>query len=311
MDFNHETVLLKETVDAVKPRDGGLYIDATLGGGGHTQRLLEQSAPTGQVMAFDQDETAIRNANERFAGVLNRLTIVHSNFCEMAEHARLHGFAQVDGIIFDLGVSSPQFDIAQRGFSYRQEGPLDMRMDRRQTTTAEDLVNELEQEELARIFFRYGEEKYSRAIARRIVEARAQSRITSTTQLADIIKAAIPAAARRTGPHPARRVFQAIRIAVNDELSVLEQGLESAFSLLAPGGRLAVISFHSLEDRIVKQTFKDFATGCICPPEMPICTCGRTPAGKLVTRKPIEPSQSEQTNNPRARSAKLRVIEKI
>ncbi|GMA61846.1 16S rRNA (cytosine(1402)-N(4))-methyltransferase RsmH [Alicyclobacillus fastidiosus] len=311
MDFNHETVLLEATVDAVRPRAGGRYIDATLGGGGHTSLLLLRSAPTGQVMAFDQDETAIQNANVRFRDVLNRLMIVHSNFREMGERARSLGFEAVDGIVFDLGVSSPQFDIAERGFSYRYDGPLDMRMDRRQTMTAETFVNEADQEELARVFFRYGEEKFSRPIARRIVEARAEHRITSTLELADLIKSAIPAAARRTGPHPARRVFQAIRIAVNDELGVLETGLEAAFSLLAPGGRMAVISFHSLEDRIVKQTFRDFATGCICPPELPICTCGRTPSGKLVTRKPIEPSEAEQTHNPRARSAKLRVIEKI
>ncbi|WAH35540.1 16S rRNA (cytosine(1402)-N(4))-methyltransferase RsmH [Alicyclobacillus dauci] len=311
MDFQHETVLLEATVDAVLPHPGGRYIDATLGGGGHTALLLERSSPNGLVIAFDQDDIAIENAQARFADVSERLKLVHSNFRDMTERANDLGLEQVDGIVFDLGVSSPQFDIAERGFSYRFDGPLDMRMDRRQAITAETFVNESSQDELARIFFRYGEEKFSRSIARRIVEAREQARITSTLELAELVKSAIPAAARRTGPHPARRVFQAIRIAVNDELGVLEAGLESAFSLLAPGGRLAVISFHSLEDRIVKQTFRDFATGCICPPELPICTCGRTPRGKLVTRKPIEPSADEQTKNPRARSAKLRTIEKL
>lgn len=309
--FIHETVLLEATVDAIQPRDGGRYIDATLGGGGHTRLLLERSAPTGYVLAFDQDTTAIENARVTLVDMGDRLQTVHANFVHIEQEATNRGFQQVDGILFDLGVSSPQFDVAERGFSYRQDGPLDMRMDRRQRMTAETFVNEAPVETLTNAFFRYGEEKFSRAIARKIVEAREVSRITSTTVLADLIKAAIPAAARRSGPHPARRVFQAIRIAVNDELAVLQTGIEGAFSLLSQGGRLAVISFHSLEDRIVKQTFRDFATGCICPPALPICTCGRTPRGQLVSRKPVEPTEEEQTRNPRARSAKLRVIEKL
>lgn len=311
MDFEHETVLLSQTVDALVPQPSNLYIDATLGGGGHTALLLERSAPNGRVIGFDQDDTAIRNAKSKFADMGERFVAVHSNFQEMKTQTSLLGVGEVDGILFDLGVSSPQFDIAQRGFSYRLEGPLDMRMDRRQELTAEMLVNEYSQEELARIFFRYGEEKFSRNIAKRIVEKREHSRITNTVELAELIKSAIPAPARRSGPHPARRVFQAVRIAVNDELGVLERGIEDAFSLLKPGGRLAIISFHSLEDRIVKQLFRDFATGCICPPKLPICQCGKTPQGKLVTRKPIEPSDMEQTENPRARSAKLRVVEKL
>lgn len=311
MDFQHETVLLQQTVDSLIPNSEGTYVDATLGGAGHTRLLLEQSAPTGRVIAFDQDETAITHARQLLGDDEVRVTFVHTNFRHMKASLEELGVTAINGALFDLGVSSPQFDIPARGFSYRFEGPLDMRMDRRQTMTAEVFVNEADQGELERAFFRYGEEKFSRPIARRIVETRKQTRITSTTQLAELIKASIPAPARRNGPHPARRVFQAIRIAVNDELSVLTAGLEAAFSLLAPDGRLAVISFHSLEDRIVKQTFRDFATGCICPPDYPVCTCGRTPKGKLVTRKPIEPSERETEENPRARSAKLRVIEKI
>lgn len=311
MAFQHETVLLNETVDAILPRSGGIYIDATLGGAGHTRLLLERSAPDGRVFAFDQDDTAIEHAKSALADVSSgRFTAVHSNFSELCACMNDYGIAQVDGVLFDLGVSSPQFDVPLRGFSYRHEGPLDMRMDRRQTLTAETVVNEWEQAELERIFFRYGEEKFSKSIARRIVEARSAHPIQSTVELAEIIKAAIPAAARRTGPHPARRVFQALRIAVNDELLVLERGMTEAFELLKSGGRMAVISFHSLEDRIVKQTFRDFATGCICPPELPVCQCGREPVGKLITRKPIEPTQIELDENPRARSAKLRVVEK-
>lgn len=311
MSFQHETVLLTQTVDALEPKAGGQYIDATLGGGGHTRLLLERCRPDGHVIAFDQDDTAIQNARTTFASEAGRLTIVHSNFQNMAEHMTSLSISEVDGVLFDLGVSSPQFDVAVRGFSYRLEGPLDMRMDRRQALTAETLINEYSQDELARIFFRYGEEKFSRNIAKRIVETRTEERITDTVRLAEIVKLAIPAPARRTGPHPARRVFQAIRIAVNDELGVLEKGIEQAFSLLKPGGRLAIISFHSLEDRIVKQMFREFATGCICPPKMPICQCGRTPQGKLVARKPIAPSNEEQNDNSRARSAKLRIIEKV
>lgn len=312
LEFQHETVLLNETVNALLPHSGGVYVDATLGGAGHTRLLLELSAPAGKVFAFDQDAAAIEHAKLLLADApADRLTIIHSNFSEMGSRLEAYGVREVDGVLFDLGVSSPQFDVPLRGFSYRHEGPLDMRMDTRQTLTAETVVNEWEPSELERIFFRYGEEKFSKSIVRRIVEARGTHRITTTTELADIVKSAIPAAARRSGPHPARRVFQAIRIAVNDELSVLEQGIAEAFALLRSGGRLAVISFHSLEDRMVKVMFRDFATGCICPPELPICRCGREPEGKLVTRKPIEPTEGEVEANPRARSAKLRVIEKL
>lgn len=311
MDFVHHSVLLEETVAWLNPRSGNTYVDATLGGAGHTRLLLERCAPEGRVIAFDQDETAIRHAQEMLREAGNRLTIIHSNFRHIAIELEQRDIHEIDGALFDLGVSSVQFDVAERGFSYQNDGPLDMRMDRRQGATAESFVNEAEQSELAKVFFRFGEEKFSRQIARRIVQVRETTRITSTAQLAQVVKSGIPAAARRTGPHPARRVFQAIRIAVNDELAALSDGLEGAFSLLCAGGRLAVISFHSLEDRIVKHTLKDFATGCICPPDYPVCTCGRSPKGKILTRKPIETSQREVDENPRARSAKLRVIEKV
>jgi 16S rRNA (cytosine1402-N4)-methyltransferase len=309
--FAHTTVLLEETVDAVLPRDGGRYIDCTLGGAGHSERLLEKSSPGGEVLAFDQDQSAIDHAKGRLAPYRNRVHFVHCNFRHIEQVAKAHGFYPVDGILFDLGVSSPQFDEGERGFSYRFDAPLDMRMDVRQPQTAADLVNHLPEEELARIFFQYGEEKFSRAIARAIVRVRADHPIQTTGELADIVKAAIPAAARRHGPHPARRVFQALRIAVNDELSALEEALQGAFRVLKSGGRLAVISFHSLEDRIVKQAFQEWAKGCTCPPDFPVCRCGNEPQARLVTRKPVVPSAEEIQANPRSRSAKLRVLEKL
>ncbi|GLG01123.1 ribosomal RNA small subunit methyltransferase H [Alicyclobacillus hesperidum subsp. aegles] len=311
VEFRHETVLLTATVDALAPRSGGVYVDATLGGGGHTRLLLERSHPGGRVIAMDQDEIAIRNAATLVAAYPKRLMLVHANFAEMAERLPGLGVTEIDGAMFDLGVSSPQFDVPERGFSYWHEGPLDMRMDQTAKLTAADIVNSWTQAELTRIFRDYGEERFARAIAQRIVEARSNRPIVTTTELAEIVKAAIPAPARRKGPHPARRTFQAIRIAVNDELGVLERGLAGAFSLLRTGGRLAVISFHSLEDRIVKQLFKELATGCICPPELPVCQCGRQPKGRLVTRKPVSPDDVEVQENARARSAKLRVIEKL
>ncbi|GMA58774.1 ribosomal RNA small subunit methyltransferase H [Alicyclobacillus sacchari] len=279
--------------------------------GGHTRLLLERSSPGGRVIAMDQDETAIRNAAALVADYPGRLTLLQANFADIAERLPNLGVTEIDGAMFDLGVSSPQFDVPERGFSYWHEGPLDMRMDRTAELTAEDVVNHWTQAELARILREYGEERFAGAIARRIVEARSVRPIATTTELAEIVKAAIPAPARRKGPHPARRTFQAIRIAVNDELGVLERGLKGAFSLLRAGGRLAVISFHSLEDRIVKQMFKELATGCICPPELPVCQCGREPKGRLVTRKPVAPADVEVHENARARSAKLRVIEKL
>jgi len=309
--FVHETVLLNETVAGVQPRDGGRYVDCTLGGAGHTRLLLETSAPSGQVLAFDQDTQALAHARHFLEPFAARVTLVHANFREVFAQATQHGFADADGILFDLGVSSVQFDVAERGFSYRQAAPLDMRMDVTRGETAADLVNTLDEAELATLFFKYGEEKFSRRIAKSIVTIRASQPVVDTVQLADIVKEAIPAATRRTGGHPARRVFQALRIAVNDELGALEEALAGAFQLLKPGGRMAVISFHSLEDRIVKHAFAAHCQGCVCPPDFPICRCGRTPQARLVNRKPIVPSAEASAANPRARSAKLRVIEKL
>jgi len=310
-EFQHETVLLNETVQAVLPHDAGLYIDCTLGGGGHTALLLEQSAPAGRVLSFDQDDTALQHAKERFVLLDSRVTLVHSNFRDVARVATEHGFTSVDGIVFDLGVSSPQLDAGERGFSYRHDAPLDMRMDVSVGETAAHLVKTATEEELVDIFFRYGEEKFSRRIAKSLVEVRKTVAIETTEQLADLVKYAIPAAARRTGPHPARRVFQALRIAVNDELGALTEALRGAWSVLNPKGRMAVITFHSLEDRIVKQTFAEWARGCTCPPQFPVCQCYREPEGKVITRKPLVATDEEVLHNPRARSAKLRIVEKL
>lgn len=309
--FVHETVLLNETVESVNPKDGGLYIDCTLGGAGHTERLLSLSGPTGRVLGLDQDETALAHARNRLAAYADRITLVHTNFRHVDEAARRVGFSPADGIVFDLGVSSPQFDVADRGFSYRFDAPLDMRMDRSHGKTAAEVVNAFDEQELARVFFQYGEEKFSRAIARNIVKARAVKPIETTNELAELIKESIPAKARRTGPHPARRVFQALRILVNDELGALEDSLEKAFQVLRPGGRMAIITFHSLEDRIVKTRFAEWCKGCTCPPGFPVCVCGKEPRAKLVHRKPLTASDVEIERNPRARSAHLRAIEKI
>ncbi|MCL6599056.1 MAG: 16S rRNA (cytosine(1402)-N(4))-methyltransferase RsmH [Alicyclobacillus macrosporangiidus] len=309
--FVHVSVLLEETVEGMAPRDGGRYVDCTLGGGGHAQRILEASAPSGRLLALDQDEAAIAHAGERLKPYGDRVILVQENFRHVRRCVERAQFGPVDGVVFDLGVSSPQFDEPERGFSYRHDAALDMRMDRRQTLTAADLVNEASEEELARIFFEYGEEKFSRRVARAIVRRREMGRIETTGELAEIVREAIPAPARRSGPHPARRVFQALRIAVNDELGALREGLEGAFAVLAPGGRLAVITFHSLEDRLVKKRFAEWCQGCVCPPDFPVCTCGRTAQARLVTRKPIVPSEAEVADNPRARSAKLRILERL
>jgi 16S rRNA (cytosine1402-N4)-methyltransferase len=310
-EFQHETVLLEATVDALLPHDGGTYVDCTLGGGGHSERLLLQSSPSGQLIALDQDMTALQHAREKLMAYEGRFTLVHANFRDIQNVLATHEQVSVDGVLFDLGVSSPQFDEAERGFSYRLEANLDMRMDKSRGETAAHMVNTAEEADLAKVFFQYGEEKFSRAIARAIVKRRSVEPIVTTTELAEIVKYAIPAPARRNGPHPARRVFQALRIAVNDELGALEEALDGAFAVLKPGGRIAVITFHSLEDRIVKRAFVEKSKGCICPPNMPICQCHRTPKAKVVTRKPIYPTDAEVEMNPRARSAKLRVLEKI
>ena len=311
-DFQHHTVLLQETVKLLRPRAGGTYIDCTLGGGGHTRKILEQCGPDGRILCLDQDPWALQNAQEFLQPFWkDRMTLARANFRNLSQVARELGFTEVQGIVFDLGVSSPQFDEAGRGFSYRLDAELDMRMDPDGEVTAKEIVNTWDEQKLAEIFFRYGEERFSRGVARKIVETRKETEISTTGQLAELVKSAIPAAARRTGGHPAKRVFQALRIAVNDELSALEEALGQAFEILAPEGRLAVISFHSLEDRRVKRQFADWAQGCVCPPDFPVCRCGRTPKARIVTRKPLVPGETEQEQNPRARSAKLRVVEKL
>ncbi|MDP9728384.1 16S rRNA (cytosine(1402)-N(4))-methyltransferase RsmH [Alicyclobacillus tolerans] len=309
--FVHETVLLEETVGALHPRAGGRYIDCTVGGGGHTERLLQLTQPDGQVLGLDQDESALNAAKIRLANDLHRLQLIHSNFRQLHTVAERLNFYPVDGILFDLGVSSPQFDDAERGFSYRNDAPLDMRMDRSQKETALQFLQRLDERQIAQILFEYGEERYARRIAKKMVEALVANQLQSTLQLAELVREAIPAAARRTGGHPAKRTFQAIRIALNDELQALQEGLEAAFQLLKVDGRLAVITFHSLEDRMVKQFFQKMSQGCICPPDFPICQCGRQAQAEVVTRKALVPSDEELLRNPRARSAKLRVLRRL
>jgi 16S rRNA (cytosine1402-N4)-methyltransferase len=309
--FHHISVFATEAVEALKPEPDHIYVDCTLGGAGHSGRILAASSPSGRLIAIDQDLTAIANAKQVLAPYEDRLTIVHSNFRRLEAIVAELGLQGVDGVLFDLGVSSPQLDEGERGFSYQHDAPLDMRMDKTQRLSAHDVVNTWSQEELTRILYEYAEEKWAKRIAEFIVRERKQQPVETTGQLVDIIKAAIPAAARREGPHPAKRTFQAIRIAVNDELNVFTEAINQAVRVLNPGGRVAIITFHSLEDRIAKQALQEAARGCICPPELPICQCDNEPKVKLVTRKPILPSEGELASNPRARSAKLRIAEKL
>ena len=308
--FGHKPVLLDECLDALHIRPDGIYVDGTLGRAGHSLEIVKRLT-TGRLFCLDRDETAIDAAKLRLADYMDRVTLVHSNFSRLGDVLTEQGVAGVDGMLFDLGVSSPQLDEARRGFSYMHDAPLDMRMDQTATLTARDVVNDWSYEDLRRILFEYGEERYAPAIAKAIVKRRQESPIETTGQLVSIIRAAMPPAALREKQHPAKRTFQAIRIAVNDELGELPPMLQAASQLLAPGGRLAVISFHSLEDRIIKKTLQELATGCTCPPNFPVCVCGKKPKMKLVTRKPIVAGAAELVYNPRARSAKLRVAEKI
>lgn len=308
--FHHITVLLNETVAGLNIKANGIYVDCTLGGAGHSRAILDQ-LKGGVLIGIDQDDKALKAAAERLTSDENRIVLVKSNFSRLAEIIRELGYSKVDGILFDLGVSSPQLDEAERGFSYQHDAPLDMRMDRSQQLTAREIVNTWEEEELARIIHDYGEEKFARKIARKIVERREKEPIKTTLQLVEVIKEGIPAAARRSGPHPAKRTFQAIRIAVNQELEVFERTIHTAIDLLAPGGRVAVITFHSLEDRICKEAFTNRAKGCICPPDFPICTCGVRPDIRIINRKPITASEKELELNRRSRSAKLRIAEKL
>ncbi|KJR70125.1 16S rRNA (cytosine(1402)-N(4))-methyltransferase RsmH [Bacillus velezensis] len=308
--FQHKTVLLRETVDGLNIKPDGTYVDCTLGGAGHSTYLLQQLSEKGRLIAFDQDDTALENAKKTLSEYKGQLILVKSNFRYLKECLHEHGIKSVDGILFDLGVSSPQLDTPERGFSYHHDAPLDMRMDQSAALTAKEVVNEWRYEDLVRIFFKYGEEKFSKQIARKIEEAREKSPIQTTGQLVDLIKDAIPAPARRSGGHPAKRVFQAIRIAVNDELQVFEEALLQAIEVLKPGGRVSVITFHSLEDRMCKTTFKEKSSLPELPPGLPVIPEEFEPELKLITRKPIMASKEELEENNRARSAKLRIAEK-
>ena len=310
-DYGHKPVLLHECLDALAIRPDGVYVDGTLGRAGHSLEIVRRLTAGGRLIGIDRDQTAIDAARERLAPYLDRVTLVHSNFDRIGDIlADLH-IPGVDGMLFDLGVSSPQLDDAARGFSYMHDAPLDMRMDRTAPLTARDVVNDWPYEELRRILYDFGEERCAPAIARRIVQTREQAPIETTLQLVDIIKSAMPPAALREKQHPAKRSFQAIRIAVNDELGAVRQGMEAAIDHLNPGGRLVVITFHSLEDRIVKNVFQDAAKGCTCPPSFPVCVCGHKPKIKILTKKPIIATREEVEENPRSRSAKLRVAEHV
>ena len=310
MEFHHISVLLNECIDNLNITPDGIYVDGTMGGGGHSLEIAKRLT-TGRLICIDQDPNAHEAAGKRLAEYKDRITFVRDNFGNIANILDSLGIEKIDGMLLDIGVSSHQLDEAERGFSYQQDAPLDMRMDGRGERTAYDVVNTYSEADLRRILFSYGEERFAGRIAARIVSARAAHPIETTGELSELIKAAIPAAAREGGHHPAKRSFQAIRIEVNGELDVIRPALEAATDLLNPGGRMAVITFHSLEDRIVKDTFAELARGCICPPDLPVCVCGRKPRVRPVSRKPILPSAEELEDNPRARSAKLRVAEKL
>ncbi|MDT2756433.1 16S rRNA (cytosine(1402)-N(4))-methyltransferase RsmH [Enterococcus asini] len=312
-EFQHYTVMLKETVAGLAIKPGGIYVDCTLGGGGHSEYLLSQLDSSGHLYAFDQDQKAIDHAKIRLAKYVEagQVTFVKQNFRYLKEALAELGVTKVDGIMYDLGVSSPQLDEAERGFSYHQDAPLDMRMDQSATFSAYDLINEYDYHQLVKVFFRYGEEKFSKQIARKIEERRKQQPIKTTGELVDLIKEAIPAPARRKGGHPAKRIFQAVRIAVNDELGAVEDSLMSAIELLAYQGRISVITFHSLEDRIVKNIFKEYSTPQDLPPGLPVVPEEYQPILKIINRKPLVASEAELAENNRSRSAKLRVAEKV
>ncbi len=308
--FSHKSVLLDECIEALNIKENGIYLDGTLGGAGHSYEIASRLT-TGRLIGVDRDRVALKAAGERLAPFAQRVITVHSNFSEIDEILDRLEISGVDGMLFDLGVSSPQLDDASRGFSYMADAPLDMRMNGEDALSAYDVVNTWEYEELRRILYEYGEERYAPAIASAIVKKRTSKPIETTLELVDIIRGAMPAQALREKQHPAKRSFQAIRIAVNDELGSVSKMMHAAISRLNPGGRLAVITFHSLEDRIVKNAMQAAAKGCTCPPEFPVCVCGKTPLVKLISRKPIVSGAKELEENPRARSAKLRVCEKI
>ena len=310
MEFKHYSVMLNETIEQLNIRPDGIYVDGTLGGAGHSSEIAKRLT-TGRLIGIDQDADAIAAASERLKDYKDKVTIVRSNYAQMKEVLHNLGIEKVDGILLDLGVSSFQLDTPERGFTYRSEdAPLDMRMDDRQKLTARDIVNEYSEMELFRIIRDYGEDRFAKNIAKHIVQARQKKEIETTGELTEIIRASIPAKVRATGGHPAKRTFQAIRIELNRELDVLEDSIDTMIERLAPGGRLSIITFHSLEDRIVKNRFRTNENPCICPPDFPVCVCGRKSRGRVITRKPILPTDQEMEENPRSKSAKLRVFEK-
>ncbi|HWI39919.1 MAG TPA: 16S rRNA (cytosine(1402)-N(4))-methyltransferase RsmH [Verrucomicrobiae bacterium] len=311
MEFRHLSVMPREVIHYLEPAPGMVMVDGTLGGGGHAEGVLEAISPDGILIGFDRDEEALAAAAKRLQRFGGRLVLVHANFSGIGSELAARGIDGIDGFLADVGVSSHQLDTAERGFSFSREAPLDMRMDVSCGETAADLVNGLELDELTRVIREFGEERWARRIAVRIVEARERQPILTTTELAEVVRRAIPAAMREDRIDPATRTFQALRIAVNDELESLRSGLADALGLLRPGGRAAVISFHSLEDRIVKETFREHAQGCTCPKSVPLCVCGNLPKVKLLTRKPARPADDEIETNPRARSARLRAVEKL
>ena len=310
IEFSHRSVLLDECIDGLDIKPDGIYVDGTAGGAGHSSEIAKRLT-SGMLIAIDQDETAVAVATERLNALGKNTRVVRSNFCEISRVCDDLEIGKIDGVLMDLGVSSYQLDTAERGFSYSADAPLDMRMDNRNSLSAYDVVNTYSYEQLKKILFEYGEERFSPAIASAIVKKREQSPIETTGELSDIIKYAMPPSAREGGHHPAKRSFQAIRIEVNAELDVIEPAIKAAVDRLNKGGRIAIITFHSLEDRIVKQTFANLASGCTCPKNFPVCVCGNNPTVKVITRKPILPSSRELEENPRSRSAKLRIAEKI
>ncbi len=312
MEFVHRPVLLDEVIEGLNIRPGGIYVDGTLGGAGHSYHICERLGEDGRLIGIDQDEEAIEAAGTRLEPYKDKVTIVRDNYCNIKKVLADLNISGVDGILLDIGVSSHQLDDADRGFTYKDDNaPLDMRMDQRMQMTAEDIVNDYSEMELFRVIRDYGEDQFAKNIAKHIVAARAEKRITTTGQLTEIIKAAIPMKMRITGGHPAKKTFQAIRIELNKELEVLENSIDDMIELLNDEGRLCIITFHSLEDRIVKNKFRDNVNTCTCPPEFPVCVCGNKPKGRIITRKPIVPTQEELTVNKRAKSSKLRIFERI
>lgn len=311
MEFKHKSVLLNETIESLNVKPDGIYVDGTLGGGGHSYEICKRLGKKGRLIGIDQDADAIEAASSRLEEFKDKISLVHSNYNNIKSVVNDLGINKVDGIVLDLGVSSYQLDNPERGFTYREDVPLDMRMDRESSMTARDIVNDYSEMELFRVIKDYGEEQFAKNIAKHIVKARSEKTIETTGELNEIIKAAIPAKMREHGGHPSKKTYQAIRIELNHELTVLENSLDTMIELLNPKGRLSIITFHSLEDRIVKNIFRKNMNPCTCPPDFPVCVCGKKPTGRIITRKPIVPSEEEIAENKRAKSSKLRVFERI